>query len=244
MKRFWSTFLNDVRLQWRHGFYIAAAVMLVLFALLMAQLSPEDLRWLLPVVIVNNVIVNGYYFVAGLVLLEKGEGALQAQVVTPLRAGEYLASKAASLSLLSLAENGLMALLLLGERVHAGWLLIGVVTGTAFFTLGGFLVVVRYETINEYLLPSMLIATMLTLPLLPYFGVGDSLLLTGALYLHPLQGVLLALGAAAGAPLADWQIVYTLSSAMLSTAAALALSRAAYVRFVRQTMVRGAGRQA
>lgn len=244
MKRFWSTFLNDVRLQWRHGFYLAAAVMLALFALLMGQLSPENARWLLPVVIVNNVIVNGYYFVAGLVLLEKGEGALQAQVVTPLRPSEYLLSKAASLSLLSLAENGLLALLLLGESAHGGWLLVGLVAGTVFFTLGGFLVVVRYETVNEYLLPSMLIVSMLTLPLLPYFGVGDVVFLSEALYLHPLQAVLLALGAAAGAPLAAWQMVYVVSYATLSTGIVLTLARAAYVRFVRQTTVRAAGRTA
>lgn len=244
MKRLWNTFLNDVRLQWRHGFYMATAVILALFALILAQLSAEDLSYLLPVVIVNNIIVNGFYFVAGLVLLEKGEGSIEAQVVTPLRAGEYLTAKVASLAVLSLVENGLLSALLMGASMHAGWLLIGMVTGTAFFTLSGFLSVVRYETINEYLLPSILIVCALTLPLLSYFGIGNSELLATALYLHPLQAVLLALRAAAGAPLSGAQIAYVVVYSILSTVVVLHVARITYARFVRQTTLGRARRPA
>lgn len=237
MTRLRSTLINDLRLQWRNGFYAAAAVMLALFVLLLGQLPRRDLAWIVPVVIVNNLIVNGFYFVAGVVLLEKGEGSLQAQVVTPLRPTEYLGAKVASLTILSLAENGLLAFLTLGADISAGWLLLGILAGTCFFTLGGFLSVVRYESVNEYLLPSIVIVSALTLPLVTYFGVGSSDLLSALLYLHPLQAVLLALRAATGVVLTGWQIGYVLFYPVVVTYVMLCLAQATYVQFVRRSVL-------
>lgn len=242
MSRLHSTLLTDLRLQWRNGFYTAAAIMLALFVLLLGQLPRRDLAWIVPAVIVNNLIVNGFYFVAGLVLLEKGEGSLQAQVVTPLRPAEYLGAKVASLTLLSIAENGLLAFLSLGGGVSAGWLLLGIVAGTCFFTLSGFLVVVRYESVNEYLLPSIVIVSALTLPLLTYFGVGNSDLLSTLLYMHPLQAVLLALRAATGVALAGWQVAYVLFYPVMVTYVTLRLAQATYVQFVRRSVLHRDGR--
>lgn len=239
MKRLWGTLINDIRLQWRNGFYVATAVMMALFVLLLSQAQREDLSFLLPVVMINNIIVNGYYFVAGLVLLEKSEGSLQAQVVTPLRPAEYLAGKILSLTLLSLVENGLLALLVMGDAISVGWLLWGVAAGVCFFTLAGLMVVVRYEAINEFLLPSLGIATLCALPLLPYFGVSDTALAATLAYLHPLQAVLLALGAGAGAAPAGWQQAYVVVYAVAFNAVAFVLAQRAYVRFVRQTAIRG-----
>lgn len=235
MKRLWGTLVNDIRLQWRNGFYYATAVMLVMFVILLAQAPGEDLSFLLPLVIVNNIIVNGFYFVAGLVLLEKSEGSLQAQVITPLRPGEYLASKVLSLVLLSVLENGLLALLVMDGALSAGWLLWGIGAGACFFTLAGLVVVVRYEAINEFLLPSLTVATILALPLGPYFGVGETAVSATLVYLHPLQAILLALRAGAGGVLAGWQALYVVVYAALINTVAFLLAEKAYKRFVRQT---------
>ena len=105
MSRLLATMGTDLRLQHRNGFYYAVAFVLILFAILVSQLPAFDwTRWLPPLVFGNLVMVS-FFFVGGLVLLEKGEGTLEAQVVTPLRVGEYLGSKIATLALLSLVEN-------------------------------------------------------------------------------------------------------------------------------------------
>lgn len=238
MKRIWGTLVNDVRLQRRNGFYYAMVVMLVLFLVLLAQAPRRDLSFLLPAVIVNNIMVNGFYFVAGLVLLEKSEGSLQAQVVTPLRPAEYLAGKALSLTLLSIVENGILTFLLVDSGLSVGWLLWGVAAGTCFFTLAGLTVVVRYASISEFLLPSLGVVTALALPLLPYFGVGS----TALTYVHPLQAVLLSLRAAVGSGLTGWQQVYAIVTVVAFNAMAFLLARRAYEQFVRQTDV-GRGRK-
>lgn len=195
MKRLWSTVLTDVRLQWRHGFYYAVLVVTIVSVLLGRQLPDTSLAALLPLVIVNNLIINGFYFVAGLVLLEKSEGTLEAQVITPLRAGEYLAAKVVTLSVLSLLETAVLVPLTFGLPPQPLALVAGVLLGAAFYTLAGFIVVARYDSINEYLLPSIVYAGAMALPLLPYAGIGGELVATVA-YIHPLQAVLVLLEAA------------------------------------------------
>ncbi len=111
MTRLLVTAAWDARLQLRNGFYYATGIM-VLFWIVLLRLLPEHvLRPLMPPLVLGNLIINTYYFVGGLVLLEKREGTLEAQVVTPLRTWEYLAAKVATLALLSLAENLLIVLM-------------------------------------------------------------------------------------------------------------------------------------
>ena len=73
----------------------------------------------------------------------------------------------------------------------------------ALFCLYGFLVVARYDSINEYLFPSMLYTSVLSLPLLDYFGVWE----TPLMYLHPVQAPLVLLEAAFR-PVAAWEVAY------------------------------------
>jgi hypothetical protein len=89
--------------------------------------------------IFGNLLINGFFFMAGLVLLEKGEGTLEAQVVTPLRTGEYLASKVITLTVLSLLESVLLVLLAVGLDINWLALLAGVALMTPLLALAGYL---------------------------------------------------------------------------------------------------------
>ena len=60
---------------------------------------------MLPAVVFGNLVAVNFYFMAGLILLGKGEGTLEAQVVTPLAYWEYLVSKTVTLAALSLVEQ-------------------------------------------------------------------------------------------------------------------------------------------
>src|SRR4051794_35315548 len=78
-----ATILCDVRLQFRNGFYYATAFVTAIYALALSQVSGEPLglsiATLFPVFVLDSMVVGTFYFVAGQVLLEKGEGTLQAQ---------------------------------------------------------------------------------------------------------------------------------------------------------------------
>jgi fluoroquinolone transport system permease protein len=227
MKRLLATLQCDIRLQFRNGFYYASAFVVVLWAIILTQVPGLDLAWLLPGMLLGNLVINGFYFIGGLVLLEKGEGTLAAQVVTPLRTREYLASKVITLSLLSLVENGLLVVLIYGLRFNLLWLLGGLTLATAIYALTGFIAVARYDSVNEYLFPSMFYTLAIGLPLLGYFKLIE----TPLFYLHPLQAALLVLQASFQ-PVAAWQIIYGLLYSGLWIFLFYMASRRLFLRFI------------
>jgi fluoroquinolone transport system permease protein len=192
MRRLLAALAGDARLQYRNGFYAAAAFVAVVLVVLLRWLPPETLRLLLPALVLANMQVNTFYFVAGLVLLEKAEGSLEALVVTPLRPGEYLASKVLTLALLSLVEALAIVVASYGVGFNPWPFAAGIALTAALYCLYGFVVVVRYDSINEFLFPSMLYTAILSLPLLDYFGLWEGWLV----YLHPVQAPLVLLEAA------------------------------------------------
>lgn len=186
MSRLAATIKTDVRIQFRNGFYFATAFVVGFSILLLRWLPADTAMLILPVVILQNVLVNTFYFVSGLLLLERVEGTFVAQSVTPLRADEYLVSKLGTLTGLSLAESLLIAVAVFGIDVWLIAMAVGIALAAALFCLAGVGLVVRYDSINEFLLPSVLYASLLTLPMLGIFGFGPA-----AWYLpHPIQGPL------------------------------------------------------
>lgn len=231
MNRLLATLRCDVRLQFRNGFYLAATLVAVFMAVALRQLAhwfPEvDLGWWLPGLVLSNMLINTFYFIGGLVLLEKGEGTLEAQVVTPLRSREYLASKMITLAGLAFAENFIIVGAGSGLRFALGPLALGVALMTALFGLYGFLVVAGYDSINEYLFPSFWYSVILLLPLVDYYGVWRSWLF----YIHPVQAPLLILRSAFQ-PIEMWQWIYSLLYGGAWLAMMVALSERAFRRFV------------
>ncbi len=192
MKRLLATVRTDVRLQFRNGFYYAVAFVLVIFGIAYSQLPEFDWSyWIAPVVFGNLSMVT-FYFMGGLVLLEKGEGTLEAQVVTPLRISEYLGSKIITLTALSLLENLAIVVIISGFQHRFAMFTLGVMCAAVIYILLGFIAVARYDSINEYIMPSALIITALSIPFLDYFALWE----TPLMILHPLQGSLIIMRAA------------------------------------------------
>lgn len=229
MKRWIATLLTDVRLQGRNGFYVAAAFTVVVMVVLLRQIPPAGRLAALPVVLLGELLINCFYFVAGQVLLEKGEGTLEAQVVTPLRPAEYLAAKVVSLTALSLVEVAAIVALGVGLDAVRSWpaLVASVLWMGPLLVLAGFLTVSRFDTINEFLFPSALVLFALVLPLFSAPG-----LLPGSwVYAHPVQPSLTLL-TAAFAPVKAWELVYALAYGAAAIAAVFYLALAAFHRFV------------
>lgn len=227
MNRLLSTLRWDMRLQFRSGFYYAAAFVGIIMMVALTRIPADVLNQFLPVFLLENLLINTFYFIGGLVLLEKGQGILEGLVVTPLRRSEYLASKITSLTLLSLLENLLIIGVVTGLNFRLLLLLTGIAVTAVLYTLFGFLAIVRYDTINEYLFPSFIMTTALSLPMLPYFDVWPG----WWVYLHPIQAPFILLQAAFR-PVAHWQIVYAVGYAAVWIAGLALLCRNAFYRFI------------
>lgn len=232
MSRFVATLRNDVRLQFRYGFYVAGAFVAAIWIAILAQLPPEGVRAALPAFLFLNGLTTTFFFVAGLVLFEKREGVLQALVVTPLREEEYLASKVTTLTLLATTEGVAIVLLGWGTDLRVAPIVLGSLIVGVIYTLFGFLVVFRYDSINEFLLPASLFMTVVQLPVLGSFGVWDA----PYFWLWPTKGALL-LFQAGFSPLGTGEWAYALLYSGLWIAVLVGLVRRAFRRFV----VRGEG---
>lgn len=227
MTRLLSTIRCDVRLQFRNGFYYATVFILVFWAVFVKLLPAFNWGLVMPALMLGNLLVTTYYFVAGLVLLERAEGTLEAQVVTPLRTWEYLASKVLTLTVLAMVESILFVLIAIGPNFSALPLIVGGVSACVIYTLIGFVAVARYDSISEYLFPSCLYLVVLSVPFIPLSGLADGPLF----YLHPLQPPL-SLIKAAFVPVARWELVYGVACSAAWSVPCFVWSLRAFDRFV------------
>lgn len=217
----------DVRLQFRNGFYYAAAFIAVIMTIILWQLPQAELPTILPVFVLGNMTIGTFYFMAGLVLLEKGDGVLEGLIVTPLRQSEYLTAKLISLTLLTIVENVGIVTAVYGFHTNFLLLALGVGLMACFNILFGFIAVARYDSINRFLLPSILITLTLAMPLVDYLGFWRSPLL----YLHPVQATLLLLKGAFQ-PIAPWQVVYGVLYAALWVGLLFKASQRIFYQFI------------
>ena len=217
----------DMRLQFRNGFYYAAAFIAVIMVGVLFQFPTADLPTILPLFVLGNMTINTFYFMAGLVLLEKGDGVLEGLVVTPLRQEEYLGAKLVSLTLLTIVENVVIVTAVFGFNYNVGLFVTGLGLMAGFNVLIGFIAVARYDSINRFMLPSILITMPLTVPLLDYLGLWTSPLI----YLHPVQAPLLLLKGAFQ-PIAAWQTWYGVAYAILWVGLLFKFSQRIFYRFI------------
>jgi fluoroquinolone transport system ATP-binding protein len=219
--------LEDVILQFRNGFYYAVLFVLALWVGVLSLARNLDFGVIIPIMVLMNLVVGTFYFMAAMLLLEKGEGTLEAQIVSPLRAREYLLSKVISLALLALLENVLIVLALRGLQFNLWPLAAGLLLAAALYTLFGFLTAARYDSINGYFFPSIGWLLLLSLPILRSLGIVDH----WSMYLHPLQAPLTLLQAAIQ-PLAAWQWVYGVGYSLVWLGLVVFWSGRTYSRFV------------
>ncbi len=227
MNRLLTTIWFDIQLQFRNGFYYASGFVAVVMIIMLKQLDTVNWAQLWPPVLLENLVVNAFYFLAGMVLLEKGEGTLEAQVVTPLRPREYLFSKIISLGLLSLIESLAIILVVTGPQFNWLWLVSGVLLLIAMYGLYGFFVVARYDSITDFILPSAVWVIWFSLPLLYYFNIWRSWIM----FLHPLQAPLVLMQAAFE-KVPGWYLPYGIFYALFWVFVAYYGSQRTFLRFV------------
>jgi fluoroquinolone transport system permease protein len=227
VSRFWSSVRLDLRLQYRHGFYFAAAFVTLVWIAFLFVLPPEVLPIAVPLIIFVDLAVVGFYFIAVLVLYDKTEATLFALVATPLRFREYLASKVLTLTLLALVLALVVAMVAVGLRFNLLMMVLGVILTSLIASLVGFISISPFSSFSDYLIPSGLVLAVLGLPLLHFTGWMASPLF----YLIPTQGSLMMLGAAF-APLAPWQLLYALFYQVLWIGILSIVARRAFDRHV------------
>ncbi|CDO04896.1 hypothetical protein BN988_03473 [Oceanobacillus picturae] len=103
--RFPAAFLYDIKIQFRHGLY-AVYTLVSLFYIIALHQIPEQYREIAGIFITfSDPGVLGFFFIGGLVLLERNQNILDNLFITPYKVEEYIFSKALSLTVLSILTS-------------------------------------------------------------------------------------------------------------------------------------------
>lgn len=162
---------NDYRLQFRHGFYYVYALLSVLYIIILRSL-PEDLSdFILPLIVFTDPAVVGFFFIGGIIFLEKEENTLKSLFVTPINLWDYLFAKVISLTTLAVITSFIITIAVKGTSFQPLLLFIGIVLTSFIFTFLGLVTASRFNTINKYFILSIIFILPLFLPLLDFFDI-------------------------------------------------------------------------
>jgi len=180
--RILSAISHDIKLQFKHGFYYAYLLISAVYIAVL-QFLPADYREAANIALTfSDPSFLGFFFIGGLVLLEKGQNIHDSLFVTPLSASEYILSKTASLSVLSLGSSIFIHSSVFGYGTNSGLFACGVLCTSFFFTMIGLGLAVRCETLNGFFFLSSLSTFVFVLPLFETAGIWSSPLVRFRLY--------------------------------------------------------------
>jgi fluoroquinolone transport system permease protein len=197
MNAFMTLLHWDAVVQARNGFYWATAFVVVVIGALLLNV-PEAARanraaWV-PALVAINLQITTFFFVAGLILLERDEGTLAALAVSPVSPGIYIAARTITLTALAAVETIAIVWIVFGAGGSSVLILAGTIALGVSYTGFGAAVGTRYESVNAMLLPASVFVTALLLPLLPHFGLAPR----APFLLHPTEPALTLIRAGYG----------------------------------------------
>jgi fluoroquinolone transport system permease protein len=176
-----NSVINDIRFQFKYGFYLVYAIITMVYIGVVFALPPSWRGTASAVIIFSDPAALGFFFMGAIVLFEKSERVLNSIFISPLKIDEYIFSKVVSLGLISTLVGATIAVLSTSERVNIISLTLGLMLGSILFSLSGLIVAAKVNSLNGFMLGVIPIGTVLSLPpFLIFFGFNN-----GFLQLHP-----------------------------------------------------------
>lgn len=168
---------GDIRYQFKYGFYFLYAVISAVYIGILLAFPAEARQLGAAFIIWSDPAALGFFFIGGIVLLEKGEGLHSYFSIMPVTTREYLWSKALTLSLISTLAGIVIASVGLRGDVGYLYLVPGLLVGSALFTFFGLAVGSIARSVNHYMALSVPVGGILMGPsILTVFGVTNPLL--------------------------------------------------------------------
>ncbi|MGV0741254.1 fluoroquinolone export ABC transporter permease subunit [Mycolicibacterium sp. XJ870] len=223
----------ELTLQYRQKF-LHAGIFSGLIWLAVLLPMPHTLRPVAePYVLAGDIAIIGFFFVGGTVFFEKQERTIGAIISTPLRFWEYLTAKLVVLLSISLFVAIVVSTVAGGFTYRPVPLILGVVLGTLLMLMVGFITSLPFASVTDWFLAATIpLAVMLIPPVIHYSGVWPN----PVLYVFPIQGPMLLLGAAFDqVTLSSWQVLYAVGYPLVCLAG---LWRAAHMLFDRYVIER------
>lgn len=192
---------GDVKFQFKQGFYFVYILVTAVYVIVLQKIPAGEIReYLAALTIYTDPAIVGFFFIGGIVMLEKQQGILDCLAVTPLSPAQYLISKAVSFGALAVAATVVIAIAAVWGEQNLALLLLSVALSSVVFTFYGFLAAGGCRTVNQYFVRAVPMMLLAILPCFSIIGFPFSWLFRA---LPSVAGLHLAIGAFRGiAPLA------------------------------------------
>ncbi len=187
--RYLAALGQDIRFQFRHGFYYVYAILTVLYIIVLRLLPETLVHPGLTLILFTDICTLGFFFIGAIVILERGQNLTESLFVTPLRLHEYLLAKILSFLLLSIVSA---LLIMLGASVGGQdlmWFIFGIIFSALIYTLFGLIFAARARHVNDYFVKALGVGLLISLPIFSYLHVFD----TPLFYVFPTQATLILL---------------------------------------------------
>lgn len=167
----------DIRYQIKYGFYFLYGVISLLYLSILLFLPDNFTMPVTALIILTDPAALGFFFIGGMILLERGEGLHSYYSILPTTNREYILSKVVSLSLISTLVALLIAGIMFRSEVNYILLSLGVFVGASVFTLFGLAVGTLAKSINHYFVIGVPVGVILMAPaFLIYFDMYNYLI--------------------------------------------------------------------
>ncbi|SET46811.1 fluoroquinolone transport system permease protein [Oceanobacillus limi] len=200
----------DILFQVRHGFYYAYALVSVFYIGVLLFLPESMVAKASIFIIFTDPSVLGFFFIGGLVLLERGQSIFGTLFASPVSIHQYIWSKVLSLTCLAVISSSVIFYVIHSDSFDFFPFLLAVIFCSILFTLLGIVLSVRVKSINVFLYVSPVFVILFYIPLLRLFTFYESKLF----YLLPTEATLILLeGALSTIPIPIY--IYTIATSLI-----------------------------
>lgn len=172
--------LGDIRQQYKYGFYALYTLFTLVYIAVLRILPMQWKELCTTTLIFSDPVLIGLMFMGAIILFEKSEKVMQALAVSPISIHAYILSKVISIGLISLLSGVLIALFSGMEHSYIH-LAVGIMLGSALFTLVGISLSAFISTMNNFML-IMVPTLIISVAPISVYTMGYK---SGAMLLHP-----------------------------------------------------------
>ncbi len=145
----------DMKYQFKYGFYFLYMVVSAVYIGILLALPAQFRQIGAAYIIWSDPAALGFFFIGGIILLEKVEGLHSYFSIIPVTTQEYIWAKVLSLSVISTLAGLTIASIGLKSEVVYSVLIPGLFGGSALFTLFGLSVGSIARSVNHYMAVSI-----------------------------------------------------------------------------------------
>ncbi len=156
--------LTDFQLQWRYRIIAAYAVVIGLYTTIILVAQDALPHWVIAIIIYSDPAVLGFFFLGGLMMLEKSENVRLALAMSPISATQYLAAKSISLTIVAVAAVCVLSVAAQLAWHNAALVIFATICTSIMFISAGAIAALKFKTVSGYLIGSVPIITPLVAP--------------------------------------------------------------------------------